>query len=143
MLIVLIQKVASTVPVSLALLEMESTVVIEWSKTPTSYLSHIPLRTKFTLEIWGLLLTFVMKTVEEVMLIALIPYFVGCSSGAVRLMNGTEPTVGQREGRVEVCIDNNYGTVCDDFWDVLDARVVCHQLGSTSDGPCDMWYMFV
>ena len=86
-----------------------------------------------------------MKNAEEVIVTNLqrSPYFViiiGCSSGQVRLLNGTQPAVGQREGRVEVCIDNNYGTVCDDFWDVLDARVVCHQLGFTSDGQWDMTY---
>ena len=45
--------------------------------------------------------------------------------GAIRLVNGTNAT----EGTVEVCIGGRYGTVCDDHWDELDARVVCRQLG--------------
>ena len=50
-----------------------------------------------------------------------------CANGDLRLMNGTVPSM--REGRVEICYNNAFGTVCDDHWDIVDAGVVCRQLG--------------
>ena len=48
-----------------------------------------------------------------------------CRDGQLRLVGGTTVT----EGRVEICFNETWGTVCDDVWDDLDATVVCSSFG--------------
>lgn len=48
-----------------------------------------------------------------------------CNEADVRLIDG----LTSHDGRVEICLHGVWGSVCDDFWDVRDARVVCRQMG--------------
>ena len=39
-----------------------------------------------------------------------------------------------REGRLEVCYNGQWGTVCDDYFYNVEARVACRHVGYPSDG---------
>ena len=57
-----------------------------------------------------------------------------CTEGSIRIANGSI----LNEGRVEVCVNGVWGSVCDDGWDKTDAYVICQQLGFSELGTVQL-----
>ena len=54
-----------------------------------------------------------------------------CQDGDIRLQGSNNPLIG----RVEVCINGTWGTICPYYyWTNKDATVVCRQLGYSENG---------
>jgi len=62
-----------------------------------------------------------------------------CTENDIRLRGSNSGST--LEGRIEICIQNQWGTVCDDLWDAMDAQVVCRNLGYQSVGM--LWVLLL
>ena len=60
-----------------------------------------------------------------------------CQEGALRLAG---EGADELSGRVEICLDEFWGTVCDDGWDMRDATTVCRQLRLS--GMIQLYYYY-
>ena len=52
-----------------------------------------------------------------------------CTNGDLSLVGG----LSDNEGRLELCYNNQWGTVCDDGWSQASTNVACRQLGVTDN----------
>ena len=50
------------------------------------------------------------------------------AEGVVRLMGGPS----KLEGRVEMCMNGEFGTICDQNWGEKEARIVCGEISRKS-----------
>ena len=53
-----------------------------------------------------------------------------CNNGDVHLVGG----INELEGRVEICYNKIWGSVCHNSWGTADANVLCKQLGYQPTG---------
>ena len=59
-----------------------------------------------------------------------------CTDGEIRLENGKV----DNEGRVQICYNNEWGTVCNTGWGQEEAMVVCRQLGFLTESEPQVTY---
>ena len=62
-----------------------------------------------------------------------------CDDGALRLVGGSSDL----NGRVEICYNEAWGTICDNQFDSADSSVVCAQLGFSRNSNEDFFSLCV
>lgn len=56
-----------------------------------------------------------------------------CTNGDIRIVGGSSPSFG----RIDMCVDQTWGTICDSSWtDEAAASVICRQQGFSPYGIC-------
>ena len=90
---------------------------------------------------WFSMLTIAWNMIPELSLIVAIDTPIGtCSTGDVRLAQSVSTTTTTLEGRLELCINNAWGTICDELFDTNDAEVACSRLkGFSSQGNSHLY----
>ena len=53
-----------------------------------------------------------------------------CTHGEIRLVGG----VSELEGRVEICVNNVWGTICDTGFSSETAKLICRSAGKPTEG---------
>ena len=58
-----------------------------------------------------------------------------CTHGDLRIASRTDDSTDLfSEGRLEVCVNRVWGTICDTAYGISDAHVACSQLGYDGEG---------
>ena len=66
-----------------------------------------------------------------------------CTTGDIQLSSYIDNnSTYTREGRIEICVNNAWGTVCDEFFDNNDATVACTQLSGFRNTSMYEYYTY-
>ena len=72
-------------------------------------------------------------------LLILLPFSSGCTHGKICLVSGKT----KNTGRLQICYNGRWGSVCDDLFGDVDASVACRQLGYETGGCMYNKYVYV